>query len=243
VQSILNNSNSSHGGNIAPITAFTGREPDSPLRSLVFSDAGKTVTLDAAQTTQLMNIQVLRASVEAIHKQAYESAQSNRASARLHKPPSTLANYDLGDFVLVAKREFRGGVKLSLRWNGPQRIVSARSDYVFDVEDILTKVITPVHATRLRFYHDSSLDETVDLLAHIAHQNQGYEVRKLVDLRYDAEACAYFLLVSWLGFEDADNSWEPLDIIYEDLPQEVLYFLRSFSCASLAASARATLPQ
>jgi RNase H-like domain found in reverse transcriptase/Reverse transcriptase (RNA-dependent DNA polymerase)/Integrase zinc binding domain/Integrase core domain len=44
VQSILNNSKSSHRGNIAPITAFTGREPDSPLRSLVFSDAGKTVT-------------------------------------------------------------------------------------------------------------------------------------------------------------------------------------------------------
>jgi hypothetical protein len=177
------------------------------------------VTLDAARALQLLNIQDLRARVEALHKQAYDSAQSNRAFARIRKAPSTLANYDVGDFVLVAKRELRGGYKLSLRWQGSQLIVSARCNYVFDVEYILTKVITPVHATLLRFYHDSSLDETVDLLPHIAHQNQGYEVRKLLDLRYDAEARAYYLLVSRICFEEADNTWEPLNILYEDLPQ------------------------
>jgi hypothetical protein len=153
------------------------------------------------------------------------------------------ANYDTGDFVLVAKREFRGGDKLCLRWQGPQRIVSARSDHIFDVEDLITKVVTSVHATLLRLYHDSSLDETVDLLVHVAHQQQGYEVRAFRDLRYDAEDCEYHKLVSWLGFDEADNTWEPLLVLNEDLPHDVIAFSQQFSGASLAASARATLPQ
>jgi Integrase zinc binding domain len=46
VQSILNNSPSPQRGNIAPITSFTGREPDSPLRSLVHSTTGTAMALD-----------------------------------------------------------------------------------------------------------------------------------------------------------------------------------------------------
>jgi hypothetical protein len=67
VQSIINNSPSPQRGNIAPITAFTGREPDSPLQSLVHSTTGTTMTLDTARATQLVNTQELRSSVEAIH--------------------------------------------------------------------------------------------------------------------------------------------------------------------------------
>jgi hypothetical protein len=74
--------------------------------------------------------------------------------------------------------------------------VSTRSDHVFDVEDLITKVVTSVHGTRLRFYHDISLDETVDLLAHVAHQKQGYDVRAFRDLLYDAEDREYHVLVS-----------------------------------------------
>jgi hypothetical protein len=66
------------------------------------------MTLDTARDTQLGNTQELRSSVEAIHKQASKSAQSTRASARIPHSSFNTANYDIGDFVLVAKREFRG---------------------------------------------------------------------------------------------------------------------------------------
>jgi hypothetical protein len=94
-------------------------------------------------------------------------------------------NFEVGDFVLIAKREFRGGEKLGLRWQGPHRLAETRSDYVYEVEDLKTKVVTFIHSTRLRFYHDSSLDVTADILAHLAHQNTGYEVRAFRDLKYD----------------------------------------------------------
>jgi hypothetical protein len=51
------------------------------------------------------------------------------------------------------------------------------------------------------------------------------------------------VLVSWLGFEEADNTWEPLLVLYEDFPHDVTVYLQQFPVASLAASARATHPQ
>lgn len=111
------------------------------------------------------------------------------------------------------------------------------------MEDITTSVVTPVHSTRLRFYHDSSLDITADIQAHLAHQKGSYEVSAFRDLRYDAESKSYYVLVSWVGFEESDDTWEPLQILYEDLPKEVLSFLLSFSDAVLAAAARSSLPE
>jgi hypothetical protein len=144
---------------------------------------------------------------------------------------------------LVAKREFRGGEKLGLRWQGPQRIVATRSNYVNEVEYLLTKVVTFIHSTRLRFYQDSSLDVTADILAHLAHQDTGYEVRAFRDLKYDAESKAYYVLVSWLGFEKDDNTWEPLLQIYEDLPAEVTSFLANFHVGFLATMALSVLSE
>jgi hypothetical protein len=68
-------------------------------------------------------------------------------------------------------------------------------------------------------------------------------VRAFRDLRYDAEQREYFVLVSWLGFDEADNTWEPLLALFEDLPQEVAEFLAVFPSSSLAARARDTLSQ
>jgi transposase InsO family protein len=45
VQSILNNSPSPQRGDLSLITTFTGRPPDSPLQSLVFTVADKTLSL------------------------------------------------------------------------------------------------------------------------------------------------------------------------------------------------------
>jgi hypothetical protein len=244
VQLVLNNSPSPQRGNIAPLTAFTGREPDSPLRSLVFTVADATLSLDMIRAQQLVHIEALRSTIDNLHHQARESAQANRASARASHANSraTAANFEIGDFVLVAKREFQGGEKLCLKWQGPFRIVGTRSDFVFDVEDLNKKLITSIHSTRLRFYHDSSLDVTTDILAHVAHQNLGYEVRALRDLSYNSEEKAFYALVSWLGFEEADSTWEPLLVLHEDIPKDVTTFLQDFPDRSLAAQARAVLP-
>jgi hypothetical protein len=121
--------------------------------------------------------------------------------------------------------------------------VGTRSDHVYEVEDINTSVVTHVHSTSLRFYHDSSLEITAEIHAHLAHRRSSYEVNAFRDLRYDAESKSYYVLVSWVGFEESDDTWEPLQILYEDLPKDVLSFLHSFADAVLAADARGSLPE
>jgi hypothetical protein len=188
-----------------------------------------TLTLDEVQAQQLLQIQELLLAVDEIHKRSKTFADSNRASAgqQKNRSPAVAANFEVGDFVLVAKRELRGGKNLGLKWNGPQRIVATRSDHVYEVEDITTTVETHVHSTRLSFYYDSSLDITAEIQAHLAHQKSSYEVSAFRDLRYDAESKSYYVLVSWVGFEESDDTGEPLQILYEDLPKDFLSFLHS----------------
>jgi hypothetical protein len=74
VQPVLNYSPSPKRGNIAPLTAFTGWEPDSPLLSLVCTVAGDVLCIDAVQARQLIHIDSLRYSVHEIHRKARYSA-------------------------------------------------------------------------------------------------------------------------------------------------------------------------
>jgi hypothetical protein len=113
-----------------------------------------------------VKIQKLRDSLEAIRKQAFESAESDRQSARLHQScPQNLETY----FVLDSKRVLRSGDRRRLRWPGPQNVMCSRSDYLSDIKDVTTNLVTSAHAARLRLYHDSSLDETEDFpLVHRA---------------------------------------------------------------------------
>jgi hypothetical protein len=56
VHSVLNNSPSPQRGNIAPLTAFTGRAPYTPLQSLVCVASDQTLPLPAIKAQQLLNI-------------------------------------------------------------------------------------------------------------------------------------------------------------------------------------------
>lgn len=50
-------------------------------------------------------------------------------------------------------------VRNSLRWRGPRRVVKAMNSYVHQVEDLKNGNVEEVHCSRLKFYHESSLDQ------------------------------------------------------------------------------------
>jgi hypothetical protein len=55
------------------------------------------------------------------------------------------------DYVLVVEHSKSGTSKLHVKWKGPRCVASVESDYVFVVENLLTKDLKAAHATRLRF--------------------------------------------------------------------------------------------
>jgi hypothetical protein len=82
-----------------------------------------------------------------------------------------------------------------------RRVASLESDYVFVVENLLTKELKAAHATRLRFYKDKELNVTAELAQAAEHnEHQLYVVSKILDARYNEQEMFHELLVTWRGF-------------------------------------------
>jgi hypothetical protein len=102
------------------------------------------------------------------------------------KTPVRSPNFQVGHYVLVAEHRKSGVSKLQVKWKGPRCVASVESDYVFVVENILTKELEAAHATRLRLYKDNELNVTVELAQAAEHNNhQFYVVSKILDARYN----------------------------------------------------------
>ena len=82
-----------------------------------------------------------------------------------------------------------------------------------------------VHATRLKFYADAQRSVTEELLAHIAHNNDCYQVRAFRGLRWSPENLCHEILVSWEGFDEMENTWEPVSVMHEDVPHLLSQYL------------------
>jgi hypothetical protein len=98
--------------------------------------------------------------------------------------------------VLVAEHRKSGVSKLQVKWKGPRRVASVESDYVFVVENLLTKDLKAAQATRLRFYKDKELNVTAELAQAAEHNDhQLYNVSKILDARYNEQEMFHELLV------------------------------------------------
>jgi hypothetical protein len=118
--------------------------------------------------------------------------------------------------------------KLQVKWKGPRRVASIESDYVFVVDNLLTKELKAAHATRLRFYKDKDLHVTAELAQAAEHNDyQLYVVSKILDARYKEQEMFHEFLVAWRGFLVEDATWEPYSVMAVDVPDTVAKFMES----------------
>ena len=113
--------------------------------------------------------------------------------------------------------------KLKAIWRGPMRITKVISSHIFEVEDLLTKVVHKVHTQRIRFYKDSAFEITADIRAQLTHDTAAYEVESIKAHRY---LNRWEMLIQWVGFESEDT-WEPIVQLYKDVPGLVKQYLKS----------------
>jgi hypothetical protein len=167
------------------------------------------------------NIQAIQDSLYKLHRATTDSVASKRRKRRNNRNTETAAvlpNFSLGDYVLVGTLTCTQGHKLAVKWRGPHLITTVDSDWVYQVEDLLNGFTTAVHASRLKLYCDQDLNVTEELLAQIAHQQSGFEVASLRDLRWSPADVRYETQVAWRGFEPDEDTWEPLTTMLEDVP-------------------------
>lgn len=119
--------------------------------------------------------------------------------------------------MLVARENFHEGQKLCSRWRGPRRIVTVLNDYVFCVEDMRNDTMEDVHGTRLKYFSDSSLDAKVILL-HVISSETGMPASRLLRLQEDDDG-QLCVVVRWKGLTTNDDTMEPINRVYEDVPK------------------------
>jgi hypothetical protein len=134
----------------------------------------------------------------------------------------------VGYYVLVAEHRKSGVSKLQVKWKGPRRAASVESDYVFVVDNLLTKELKAAHATRLRLYMDKELNVTAELAQATEHNDhQLYVVSRILDARYNEQEMFHELLVAWRDFLVEEATWEPYLVMAVDVPDMVAKFVES----------------
>lgn len=109
-------------------------------------------------------------------------------------------------------------------WTGPAQVVEVISDHVYKVKCLDGSEATrTVHASRLKYYNDRSLNFTADLINRIKMYKK-FEIESILDLALMQDG-VYYYKIEWLGFEEEDDmTWEPLKTMFEDCPLIVRSF-------------------
>ena len=226
VQSCINQTKTKRNAWTAPITAFIGRECQSPLDFILLPDH-TLLKHDCVPVSMADHLQSLS---QVFDRAADNISRGRDAQFRRNKQQSRGRhwNFMAGDYVLVAQPVQKSDQKLLFTWRGPFVVLETLNDHVVIVQDIVEPYkILKVHTRRLKFYADQSLHVTEELKEYRLLSEPEMVVDQLCDVRYDENSQRLEFLVKWLGLESLESTWEPAKILFEDVPVLVKSFVRS----------------
>ena len=162
----------------------------------------------------------------------YRYVLTKRVTQRQRNRLHTL-QYQEGDYVMVSnantKRERN---KTKPKWTGPYEVVRVVSNNVYEVESLLGKRRV-IHANFMWFYEPEGYVPT-EAMRNVFLQDQGeLEVETILNWKQNEEG--FFLLVKWLGFEESQNSWEPMDHLFDYLPDLIIKYGKATKSKKLSA--------
>eukprot|EP00918_Siedleckia_nematoides_P028800 GHVU01061971.1.p1 GENE.GHVU01061971.1~~GHVU01061971.1.p1 ORF type:complete len:951 (+),score=76.55 GHVU01061971.1:34-2853(+) len=162
--------------------------------------------------------------------QRYTSHQ-DRLREQRHRDPNRHkghpALFSKGDFVLEGRLAHRTGEKISVRWKGPHRITAVISDYIFEVEDLVTRGHHRAHAQRLKKYCEASRGKLEELRVLAKEQFDEWPVDRIEQFIFNPETDQWDVEIKWTLDEEDDEdavsvTMEPLGPILADVPKKVL---------------------
>jgi hypothetical protein len=115
---------------------------DYAARTDIEDNVPVNASLDFIKAQKLMEVENLSKAMTEIHAQVAEKATRDRkADIQKHNDKTHVrsSNFQVGDYVLAVEHRKSGTYKLQVKWNGPRRVASVESDYVFVVENLLTQ--------------------------------------------------------------------------------------------------------
>ena len=77
---------------------------------------------------------------------------------------------------------------------------------------------------------------TEEIKLQKSFDDESFIIEKLLDVKDD------LCLIKWLGFSDAENSWEPIQVIMNDAPKLLEVFQQEQVATSKRAASASDLP-
>lgn len=231
-QYALNTQPSPRLGMLTPFLVFFGRQP---VRSVdaVLSDGDPAASGVSVFPVSPVRVRELAADfvelVRGMHAVVGQLVTQQRATRRA--PALQQPLFPDGSYVLVARLS-KERDKLLGAWSGPAVVESCVPDtgyLVYRVRHLPGGPVSSVHAERLRFYADASLNVTVELRELVARRVAGgdgdqYLVEKIDGVR--EVAGGFELCVLWLGFDPLEHSWLPLSYLLTVVPRLVRAYVK-----------------
>ena len=126
-------------------------------------------------------------------------------------------------------------------WRGPRRICDVRSDWVYEVQNLITDKKEVVHARRLLLYRGDmdGKEVSTELIQAAEHSELSYQMVQCLQGIRDVDG-ELQICVEWEGLPDErDWTWEPLSQMAEDVPGMMEDFLSTSGSRSLKRKALA----
>ena len=228
----INNSPQRRRSNYAPKEILLGQRRHSPLDSLdkIYNSSHKRFIKDFTFSANAnVHIDALIEALQGIHSDVdvvYSHERNKRDALHSQSRSVSLPHFAIGDYVLMAYVDAPNSRhKLSAVWRGPYSVVNIVNNWVYQVRDLITNQISTVHVSRLRFYHDASLNVDADLIAHVLHSKGTVNYEKIKKHRQNSQSLVYEVLVKWLGFPSAEATWEPLLQAFQEAPSVVQAYI------------------
>ena len=230
VQSAINMTPSDRMDGVAPVTAFTALPATTQLDVVGDPWAWELKSLVELQAIRDKHVKSVHEALDTMHRKVADAVEKRRHAARERRAGKRGVQLPLfaeGDFVLVGQVLSHAN-KLALRWKGPQRVVKSVNDYTFEVQELVEPfAVTLHHATRLKFYAESTREVTEDLVEHVIFGDGGHLVEELLACRVGADSQEWEIQVKWFGLDLLEATWEPAAIIYEDQSALVRRFIKA----------------
>eukprot|EP00171_Calliarthron_tuberculosum_P021806 IDg21806t1 len=178
-------------------------------------------SIDEAQLLQNLNIDAVQKSLDDMHKEVSVTLYLSRKQAiERHNSKIYVISYKLvvGDYVVVA-RTHGPRTKMSTIWMGPRRVSRILSECTVELEHLLSESKSITHVCRIKPYADSLVGSALLMR----------EVADFTDR------------ICWKGLTTAGDSWEPLQIMFEDVPSKIRSFFKHRRSNLILRRARTSL--
>jgi predicted metal-dependent HD superfamily phosphohydrolase len=128
---------------------------------------------------------------------------------------NSLTRHKVGDYVLRRHPSTKAGSgppnKYGSFWRGPYLIISHDEDTQYNIQNLVTGVISEAHVQHLKpFYYDPKHVEPLNIAAK---DNNEFIVGDIIQHNSDPQTGIMLWRVRWHGYDESEDTWEPFETL------------------------------